>query len=301
MTADSAPPPAEALDTTLPPRPHPPQVDLRVAAHSDRGRVRQNNEDRYIVVRNDRKVTTLDTNIDAGQLAAVPFQTIWGLGVADGMGGHQGGEVASTLALNLTLQYSQQGLPWYVEIGDREVREIVKRFESILEVVTREIASYAERDPSLAGMGTTLTVGVVRNDRLFVYHVGDSRAYLLRAGHLVRLTRDQTVAQEMVDCGLADCLAGMQSARHLLTQAMGRGEVAVEVHVLNLEQGDRLLLATDGLTDGVEDSEIESLCRDSDPGQACRQLVDRALAAGGRDNITVIVADVEVRPADFQQ
>lgn len=298
MTADSAYLSGDALHTTLPPRPHPPQVTLRVASHSDRGRVRQNNEDRYIVVRNDRKVTTLDTNIEAGQLAAVPFQTIWGLGVADGMGGHQGGEVASTLALNLTLQYSQQGLPWYVEIGEREVREIVKRFESILEAVTREISSYAERDASLAGMGTTLTVGVVRNDRLFVYHVGDSRAYLLRAGHLVRITRDQTVAQDMVDCGLADCLAGMQSARHLLTQAMGRGEIAVEVHVLTLEHGDRLLLSTDGLTDGVEDSEIEAMCRDADPDQACRTLVDRALAAGGRDNITVLVADVEIAPAD---
>jgi protein phosphatase len=296
MTADSLP--HEILDTTLPPRPHPPQVMLQVAAHSDIGRVRKNNEDRYIVVRNDRKVTTLDTNIDAGQLVAVPFQTIWGLGVADGMGGHQGGEVASTLALNLTLQYSQQGLPWYVEIGDREVREIVKRFESIIEVVTREIAGRAERDPGLAGMGTTLTVAVVRNDRLFIYHVGDSRAYLLRAGHLVRITRDQTVAQDMVDCGLAECLNGMQSARHLLTQAMGRGEVAVEVHVLTLEHGDRLLLSTDGLTDGATDDELEALCRDGEPTQACRALVDRALAAGGRDNITVIVADVEVAPAD---
>jgi len=298
MTTDSAPLRHDEVATTQLPRSHPPQVVLHVAAHSDRGRVRQNNEDRYIVVRNDRKVTTLDSNIDPAQLVAVPFQTIWGLGVADGMGGHQAGEVASTLALNLTLQYSQQGLPWYIEIGEREVREIVKRFESIIEAVTREIASHAERDPTLAGMGTTLTVGVVRNDRLFVYHVGDSRAYLLRAGHLVRITRDQTVAQDMVDCGLADCLNGMQSARHLLTQAMGRGEVAVEVHVLTLEHGDRLLLSTDGLTDGVDDAEIESMCGQPDPAQVCRALVDRALAGGGRDNITAIVADVEMVPTD---
>lgn len=297
MTADSAHLRSEGVDITLSPRPNPPQVLLHVAAHSDTGRVRQNNEDRFIVVRNERKVTTLDTNIDRDKLAVVPFQTIWGLGVADGMGGHQAGEVASTLALNLTLQYSQQGLPWYVEIGEREVREIVKRFESIIEAVTREIANHAERDPSLAGMGTTLTVGVVRNERLFVYHVGDSRAYLLRAGHLVKITRDQTVAQDMVDCGLADCVAGMQTARHLLTQAMGRGEVAVEVHVLTLEHGDRLLLSTDGLTDGVEDSEIESVCRQGDPETACRVLIDRALEAGGRDNITAIVADVEFVPS----
>jgi protein phosphatase len=282
------------VETTKLPGAQPPQVLLRIAAHSDRGRVRSNNEDRYLVVRNDRTLVPLATNIDTGQLSIVPLQSIWGLGVADGMGGHQAGEVASTLALNLSLQYAQQGMPWYVEIGEREVREIVTRFESILDVVTREIADHAERDRRLAGMGTTLTIAVVRNDRLFVYHVGDSRAYLLRAGHLVRITRDQTVAQDLTDCGLSDCLATMQSARHLLTQAMGRGEVAVEVHVLSLQHGDRLLLSTDGLTDGVDDSEIEALCGQADPEQACRALVDRALAAGGRDNITAIVADVEI-------
>ena len=272
----------------------PPQVMLRYGALSDVGRVRPNNEDRYLVARNDRIISPLATNIDSRQLVKVPPQTIWGLGVADGMGGHLGGEVASTLALNLTLQYAQQGLQWYVEIGEKETREIVSRFESILEAVTREIGMHAERDPSLAGMGTTLTVAVVRNDRLFVYHVGDSRAYLLRAGHLVRITRDQTFAQDLVDRGLEDCLVGMQSARHMLTQAMGRGDVEVEVHLLTLAQGDRLILSTDGLTDGVDDDAIERVATSGEPGEVCRTLVDKALAAGGRDNITVIVADVEI-------
>jgi serine/threonine protein phosphatase PrpC len=300
MTADSAPVHSERLDTTWPVPAPPPQATLRVAASSDRGRVRQNNEDRYLVVRTDRATVSIATNIDAPQVPIAPFQSIWALGVADGMGGHRGGEVAATLALNLSLQHAQQGMPWYVDIGDREAQEIVKRFESILETVTREIGSVAERDPRLAGMGTTLTIAAVRNDRLFVYHVGDSRAYLLRAGHLMRITRDQTVAQDMVDCGLADCLTGMQSARSLLTQAMGRGEVAVEVHLLTLEHGDRLLLVTDGLTDGVEDAAIEAVCATSDPDETCRLLVDRALAAGGRDNITAIVADVEIAPAGLR-
>jgi len=275
-------------------RSSPPQARLRAAALSDVGRVRANNEDRFLVVRNDRTITPIDTNIAAHQLVVVPQQTIWGLGVADGMGGHQAGEVASTLALNLTLQYAQQGLQWYVEIGEKETREIVARFESVLEAVTREIGKHAERDPSLAGMGTTLTVAVVRNDRLFVYHVGDSRAYLLRAGHLVRITRDQTVAQDFVDRGLEECLAGLQSARHMLTQAMGRGDVEVEVHLLTLAQGDRLVLSTDGLTDGVTDDEIEAVASAGEPEHVCRTLVDKALAAGGRDNVTVIVADVEI-------
>lgn len=301
MAADPVQVRTAALEVPQPSRIAPPQVALRYAATSDVGRVRSNNEDRFLVVRNDRIITPLVTNIDSRQLVNVPPQTIWGLGIADGMGGHQAGEVASTLALNLTLQYAQQGLQWYIEIGEKEAREIVARFELILEAVTREIGKRAEEDPTLAGMGTTLTVAVIRNDRLFVYHVGDSRAYLMRAGHLVRVTRDQTLAQDMVDSGVADCVVSMQSARHILTQAMGRGDVAVEVHILTLEDGDRLVLATDGLTDGVDDTEVEAAASGGDPDEVCRTLIDKALAAGGRDNVTVIVADVTiVRPNSAQ-
>jgi len=294
MSPDPVQVPAPAPEIPRTPNVHQPQVALRYAALSDVGRVRSNNEDRFIVVRNDRTITPLATNIGSGQLVDVPPQTIWGLGIADGMGGHQAGEVASTLALNLTLQYSQQGLQWYVEIGEKETREIVTRFESIIEAVTREIGRRAEQDPTLAGMGTTLTVGVIRNDRLFVYHVGDSRAYLLRAGHLVRITRDQTLAQDMKDSGLEECIAGMKTARHMLTQAMGRGDVVVEVHILTLAEGDRLVLVTDGLTDGVDDAEVEAAASSGEPEEVCRTLIDKALAAGGRDNITVIVADVAI-------
>ncbi len=274
-----------------------PRVTLRVAAQSDRGRVRANNEDRFLVLRGDRTTTPVATNIDAGELKFVPAQTIWALAVADGMGGHAAGEVASTLALTLSLQFAQQGSRWYVDVGEREAREIVARVESILASVDRAIAAQARRDAALAGMGTTLTVGVVRADRLFVYHVGDSRAYLLRQGHLGRITRDQTVAQQLADSGLiSEALVGSHHTRHLLTQAIGSGDVEVEVHQFPLQHGDRLVLSTDGLTDGVEDSEIERVCSEGDCEQACQQLLERGLAAGGRDNITVVVADVDIVP-----
>jgi PPM family protein phosphatase len=272
-----------------------PQVMLRVASHSDPGRVRENNEDRFFVVRADRTMTPLATNIDPGLFRFVPAQTLWALAVADGMGGHAAGEVASTLALTLTLQYAQQGSRWYVDIGEREACEIVARVESILASVDKAIAERAERESTLSGMGTTLTVAVVRGDRLFVYHVGDSRAYLLRQGRLVRITRDQTLAQHLADAGLiSDDLAASHHSRHVLMQALGRGDVEVEAHHFPLEQGDRLVLSTDGLTDGVSDLEIEQIVCAGDCEGACRQLIDRALAAGGRDNITVIVADVEI-------
>ena len=150
--------PREVDDQALPTLRHTP-VTLRVAAHSDRGRVRANNEDRFLVLRGDRTTTPISTNIDADELKFVPAQTIWALAVADGMGGHAAGEVASTLALTLTLQYAQQGSRWYVDIGEREAREIVARVESILASVDRDIAEQAERESALAGMGTTLTVG----------------------------------------------------------------------------------------------------------------------------------------------
>jgi serine/threonine protein phosphatase PrpC len=290
------------LDTRLPftvhvsaPATTVPQATLRIAARSDPGRVRANNEDRYLTVRFDRSTTPIGTNLDPRQLKFVRSQTAWALAVADGMGGHAAGEVASTLALTLALKLSQQGSRWYVEIGDAEAREIVGRVESILASIDRAIAEESEHEAGLAGMGTTLTVACVMGDRLFAYNVGDSRAYLQRRGRLRRLTRDQTMTRELVDAGLIPPeLEATHHMRHVLTQAMGMGNVIVEVHQLHLEHGDRLLLASDGLTDGVSDAEIEEMLGRDDADVAADRLLDKALAAGGRDNITVIVADVEI-------
>ena len=129
----------------------------------------------------------------------------------------------------------------------------------------------------------------------FVCHVGDSRAYLLRQGHLVRITRDHTVAQDLVDAGLlaADQMAAHHGS-HVLTQAMGRGDLVIELHTFNIQDGDRLLLTTDGLTDPLQDSEIEQILAAGDCRAACDRLVERALAAGSRDNVTAVVADVEL-------
>jgi len=114
---------------------------------------------------------------------------------------------------------------------------------------------------------------------------------------LVRANARSTVAQQLADSGLlSDALVGSHHTRHLLTQCVGRGDVEVEVHHFPLQHGDRLVLSTDGLTDGVEDPEIERVCSEGDCEQACQQLLERGLAAGGRDNITVIVADVDIVP-----
>jgi serine/threonine protein phosphatase PrpC len=143
-------------------------------------------------------------------------------------------------------------------------------------------------------MGTTLTVACSVGADLVLYYVGDSRAYLFRQGKLHRLTRDHTLAQHLADEG---CIAQEEIAthrsRHVLTRALGQsgGEVEAELQHLRLANGDRLLLCTDGMTDMVPDARIaEVLCGLDRSHEACRALIDLALAAGGRDNVTVVLA-----------
>lgn len=280
--------PSFAMRTPLP------GLLVRFAARSEQS-ARPSNEDRYLIVRLDRSVTPLATNVEPEELKYVSAQSSWGLAVADGMGGHAAGAVASTMALSLALRLAQHGSRWYVGIGEAEARDLVARAERIIQQVDREIAAHAQSTPECTGMGTTLTVAVLHGDQAFLYHVGDSRAYVLRSGRLRRITRDHTIAQELADAQLIPSdQIGQHHTRHLLTQAMGRGDITVEVHQLQLEPGDRLLLATDGLTDTLTEDEVEAMTATGDPQKACDLLVDRALNAESRDNVTAIVADVEL-------
>src|SRR5262249_46887211 len=153
------------------------------------------------------------------------------------------------------------------------------------------------REQASRGMGTTLTAARIMGDDLHVVHVGDSRAYMLRGSHLHRLTRDHTFVQLLVDSGQLSPEEGARSSqRHMLVNALGgfNPDVEVDVDQVKLATGDRLLLCSDGLTDLVDDDAIREVLIDwSDSATACRRLVDLALANGGRDNVTVIVASCE--------
>jgi protein phosphatase len=143
-------------------------------------------------------------------------------------------------------------------------------------------------------MGTTLTLAVSLAADLFVVHVGDSRAYLFRGGQLRQLTRDQTVVQSLLDAGvLTHQEAATHHMRHILTQALGQhaGKLRIEVQRLKLENGDCLLLCTDGLTEMINDPQIAAVLTETRKAEEhCRALLDQALEAGGKDNITVVVA-----------
>src|SRR5262249_3777304 len=146
---------------------------------------------------------------------------------------------------------------------------------------------------SLTGMGTTMTVACSLGIDLFVTHVGDSRVYLCRQGHLHQLTRDHTLAQSLADRGVIPHEeVATHRLRHVLTRALGgKGEVEADVQRARLEDKDQLLLCTDGLTNMVDDAAIEAVLREAPTaGGACEALVERALKNGGKDNVTVVLA-----------
>ena len=239
-------------------------VRLLVASRSDVGRVRAGNEDALLVADDPRLVA-----------------------VADGMGGHQAGEVASATAVATLLEHVQHGEP----------------IDTAISAANDAVVTQSQDDESLRGMGTTLTAGMVDGSSLRIGHVGDSRAYLLHGGELRQLTTDHSVVAELIAAGeLTEEQALVDPRRSMITRALGiEASVAVDVLTVELEPGDRLLLCSDGLTTMVRDDAIaEILAAERDRERAADALVDAANAAGGADNVTVVVADVVDVDAPFE-
>lgn len=229
------------------------------SAATHQGMVRDNNEDSMFP---DSSGESIDTAV---------------LIVADGMGGHVAGEVASRIAVNTAASIS-------LEPEDR------------VAAANRAIREEVAREPSLEGMGTTLTlVHLEEGGRANLAHIGDSRAYLLRSGDLRQLSEDHTVAAEYVASGKITAEeARSHPQRHMLTRCLGLTRfVNVDIVELELQVGDRLLLCSDGLTDMVFDDDLATALGDGAPvDDVTWRLIEMANEAGGVDNITVIVADV---------
>jgi PPM family protein phosphatase len=246
-------------------------MTFRLGAASDRGRIREGNEDSFVA---------------SGSLAAV----------ADGMGGAQAGEVASATAAD-ELRGLQDGGPWRT---DRSAGDALK--QAVLEA-NRRIREMAAGDKSLEGMGTTVTALLEDGDVVHLAHVGDSRAYLLRGGELSQLTEDHTLVQELVKQGK---LRPEEAKRHpqgsIITRALGAdADVQVDTATFKIVPGDRLLLCTDGLTAVVDPATIRNvLLRTRDPQQASERLVAMANEQGGPDNVTVVVLDAAGGRADTE-
>ena len=241
---------------------------LEFFAVTDTGRARRNNEDSVAVD-------------EAGRIAVL----------ADGMGGYNAGEVASGMASERVKGELGQRLK---SLGATPSESEMK--SALLDAVdsaNREVYDAAMSHPEYAGMGTTLVVAVYRGERLWLGHIGDSRGYRFRNGHLEQLTRDHSLLQEQIDAGLITPeQAAYSMHKNLVTRAVGVDEVVdLEIHDYPVEAGDLLLMCSDGLSDMLSDEQIEQLLRANDSlPTAVAALVQAANAAGGRDNIAVVLA-----------
>ena len=232
-------------------------TQLMWGARSDVGCVRPHNEDSYLV--------------------QSPLFC-----VCDGMGGHAAGEVASSIAVETIAKTAPQSAD-------------AARLAAAVEAANAAVIEAALNGLGKPGMGCTATCAYIENDTLAIAHVGDSRAYLLHEGTLIRVTRDHSYVEELVDAGeITADEARVHPNRSVITRALGSDPAMYADHfTLHIEEGDRLILCSDGLSSMIPDSDIENIATQSSTAQICvDNLVDAALAAGGHDNVTVVVVDL---------
>jgi serine/threonine protein phosphatase PrpC len=239
-----------------------------VVSASDIGRIREQNEDAFL---------------------ADPERGLFI--VSDGLGGHQAGDVASKAVVQVLPMMLMQRL---TSLGKLDARKIRRSLSCAVNELSHGLRRESAGQLGLSGMGATVVAALIRKRWAYIVHMGDSRAYRLRAGQLERLTEDHTVVGLLLRSGeITPEEAETHPARGQLTRFVGMDDdVPPDTRTVHLKKGDRLLLCTDGLTDMLNDGEIaELLMTHQDPNAACHALIDTANNAGGRDNITVIVID----------
>jgi serine/threonine protein phosphatase PrpC len=214
--------------------------------------------------------------------------------LADGMGGYNAGEIAS--GMSTTFIKSELGR-WLAQAGRHaNAREVRRAMEICVDNANRSIFNAANSNPQYAGMGTTLVVGVFQDYRLMLGHIGDSRCYRLRGTELAQITKDHSLLQEQLDAGLITPeQAAVSNNKNLVTRALGvEDAVLLDVHEHRVEPGDIYLMCSDGLSDMIDDQAIAViLLGDGTLDEKAGQLIDAANANGGRDNISVLLAQAD--------
>jgi serine/threonine protein phosphatase PrpC len=221
------------------------------------------------------------------------------IAIADGMGGHAGGEFASSVAINTLSEIA----PTFVN-ADVDSESASDLFLNSLHTIDLQIRAVTQDEPQLAGMGTTLTALFLNDTEISLLHVGDSRAYRLRGNELIQLSADHTVLQELLNKGIiSESDAQIHPQRSMLTQAlMGEGNLEPSLHIFEGKIKDRYLLCSDGLTGVLSDKEIKSLIKGKDAAAAVDALIDATYINGAPDNVTVILADlVESSNTDIEK
>lgn len=271
------------------------ELAFEFGAASHAGLLRPVNQDHYIVVRRIRTQQLLLTNVPTEQLPSLSDDA-YGMAVADGMGGQGSGELASRLAIREAWDLARHTTSWVMKLRDLNSSELSERVEAFVYMMNQAFRHEYEVNPEISQSGTTWTSAYLLSSFAILAQIGDSPSYLMRDGVFQRITTDHTIEQEFIAAGVAPEIAGRYS--HMLTRCLGCGEHKdrPDVHHIRLHPGDQLLLCTDGLTDMAAEDLIAT-CIDEAPTaqEACSGLVSLALEAGGRDNVTAVLARARLR------
>jgi serine/threonine protein phosphatase PrpC len=276
----------------------PPRVAIKFGGLTDRGKVRSNNEDHFLVARLSKSMRVCKTSLPGEGETQFSEEEGYLMVVADGMGGAAAGERASALAVGSIEGFVLNTLKWFLHLSGHDEHALLAELRQSLERADRTVIERARSNRAFHGMGTTLTMAYSVATDLYIVHAGDSRAYLFRDGELEQLTSDHTLVQVLIDGGaISPEDAKRHKRRHVVTNVIGgpREGVSAEIHKLVVKDGDTLLFCTDGLTEPVDDDAIaEVLNHHPDPEDACTRLVDLALSRGGPDNVTAVVVRYQV-------
>jgi PPM family protein phosphatase len=292
-----AKPNATSDTTVLPAVPIPARpFFVRTFGLTDRGLVRENNEDNFLIAELARTLAIHATSLPNSKARHSSHRGHVFV-VADGIGGNQAGEKASELSVMTLEEFLLNTLKRFFGLESPDEKGVLKEFRSAIAQADARIFEEASQRLELFGMGTTLTMAFAVDWKLFVAHVGYSRCYLYSDGTLQQVTNDHTAGAELVRQGLFTAEQAARSPfRNIVTNVLGGSKpgVQVEVHRLDLVPGDTLLLCSDGLTGMVNDERIaQVLQEEADPPKACTKLVAEANEHGGKDNITVLITRFE--------
>ncbi len=286
------PPETDAAATANPADDKPRDEEIDVFGLTHPGKVRQNNQDHFLMCSIHKSLDVHFTSLPDMDHLPLKSQRLAVLAVvADGVGGEAGGAEASRLAVETVAEYVANSMHCYYEAGSSEEAVFAEELQNAAMRCHASVLDKAEEDPELRRMATTLTLWLSVWPRLYLLQVGDSRCYLFREGTLTQITRDQTMAQELVDQGVLTRTDAFSTQwAHVLSSSIGGSQTAPVVTQIDMGWHDVGLLCSDGLTKHVSDERIgERLAAMTSAKQVCEDLLQDALDDGGTDNITVIV------------
>jgi serine/threonine protein phosphatase PrpC len=291
MTASQATAPQKtASPTAIDRKPRDEEIDIYGLTHP--GKVRTENQDHFLICALKKQMLVHQTSLpETDNLIGEPERLAFLAMVADGVGGGAKGADASRIALEAVTRYVSHSMKIYYALGSGSDREFHEALQQGAHQCHEELLRRGEENPEYRGMATTLTLYFGVWPRAYLLQVGDSRCYVLRRGELIQISRDQTMAQELVDLGvLTRAAAAVTRLAHTLSSSIGGRKTAPAVTRIDMTWGNVLLLCSDGVTKHVSDERIRDRLRSmTSAKQACEDLLQDALEGGGSDNITVIV------------